>query len=148
MDVVIGYSSMTAPADGDPKPHVAATGHHAPAAGTSMEDAMDTRTRTWGGYTLENRIEFGSAAHRNRGRHSGVKIHRLMTEYVIAVDPSVEEVRPGSFGAIFLKTGKPVLFACHPVCGTTGGQHAGKPVAGLTAGHVTCTKCFPNKVAR
>lgn len=97
-------------------------------------------TRTWGGLILEMRIEYGSAARRNRGRYAGQKVHRLISEYVVGLEAG-HQPRPGSCGAAFLRDGKPVLFACSPACGCTQGQHAGRPFPGLTAERVTCAKC-------
>jgi hypothetical protein len=96
--------------------------------------------RCWGGLLLETRVEYGSAARRNRGRWAGQKCHRLLSEYVVGVIPGTDH-RVGSYGYTFLKTGKEVLFACSPACGCTRGQLAGRPVAGKTAADVTCTKC-------
>jgi hypothetical protein len=97
-------------------------------------------TRTWGGLILETRFEFGKAAHRNRGNYSGQKIHALWTEYVVGLVEG-EVPRPGTVGARFQKTGKPVLFSVSPRCGATQGQHAGQPYPNLTAGDVTCERC-------
>lgn len=98
-------------------------------------------TRTWDNYVLEHRIEYGSAARRNRGRYSGAKVHRLSCQYVIGlVDPTLTP-KPGTISAAFARTGKPVLFSCWPCCGCTQGQHAGTPTPGLSQADVTCTKC-------
>lgn len=101
---------------------------------------MTTTMREWGGLILEARTEYGTAARRNRGQYAGHKIHRLHCEYVVGVVPGSEH-RPGSYGANFLKTGKPSLFHISPVCGCTSGQNAGKPYPNLTAESVTCEKC-------
>jgi hypothetical protein len=90
---------------------------------------------------LETRYEFGSAAQRNRGRYSGAKVHALYCQYVVGrVDPSLPTA-PGTYEHAFAVTGKPVLYCCRPRCGCTSGQHAGRPIHGLTADRVTCTKC-------
>jgi hypothetical protein len=96
-------------------------------------------TRTWGGLVLESRVEYGSAARKGRGRYAGQKVHRLGCEYVVGV---IEGHIPGEIGRAFLRTGEPQLFSCHPACGCTQGQHAGKPYAKLTAADVTCEKCL------
>lgn len=101
---------------------------------------MAMTTREWGGLILETRVEYGSAARKNRGRYAGAKVHRLRCEYVIGVVPGSEH-RPGSCGAMFLGSGKPLLFNARPSCGCTSGQRAGQPFPGLTAEHVTCEKC-------
>lgn len=98
------------------------------------------RTETKDGITYETRIEFGSAARLNRGRNSGQKVHRLISEYIIAVAEGTE-VKPRTYAAEFLRTGQPVLYACRPLCGCTMGQHAGKPYSDLTIEDVTCSKC-------
>jgi hypothetical protein len=97
-------------------------------------------TREWSGLILEDRTEYGSAARANRGRHAGHKVHRLACEYVVGVVPGSEH-RPGSYGAMFLRSGKPILFNASPACGCTSGQHAGRPCPGLTPEKVTCEKC-------
>jgi len=102
--------------------------------------ATKTTTRTWNNLILETRTEYGSAARRNRGRHSGHKIHRLNCEYVIGVVD--ESQASGEVGHKFLKTGNPVLFSVWPACGCTQGQMAGLPYPKLTAEHVTCEKCL------
>lgn len=89
---------------------------------------------------IERRTEFGSAAHGNRGRYSGQKIHRLRTAYVVGVVESASP-RPGTLGARFLKTGKEQLFSARPACGVTQGQWAGQPFSGMTEANITCTKC-------
>lgn len=98
---------------------------------------------TWGNYRTEARREYGAAARRNRSRHSGVKVHKLVCEYVIGLIDETVIGRAGTFGETFRRTGKPVLFSCHPACGCTTGQHAGAPDARLKAEDVTCTKCKP-----
>lgn len=98
---------------------------------------------TWGNYRVGILHKYGSAARRNRARYTGTKVHKLVAKYVVSlVDPALE-TRQDTFGYKFLRTGKPVLFACHPACGCTSGQHAGSPDARLTAADVTCTKCEP-----
>jgi hypothetical protein len=100
------------------------------------------RANIWGNYRTETRTEYGSAAHRNRARYTGEKVHKLRATYVVGiVDESKEDPKANTFGATFMRTRKPVLFSCGPCCGTTNGQHAGAPIAGLTAAHVTCSKC-------
>lgn len=96
--------------------------------------------RTRDGLVLEDRVEYGGAARRNRGSYSGTKTHRLWCWYVVDLEPGYEPPA-GTFGAVFLKTGRPVLYSCYPVCGCTDGQHAGKPVAGKTEADVNCGKC-------
>ncbi len=98
------------------------------------------KTREWSGLLLETRIEYGKAARRNRGNYSGQKVHRLVCEYVVGV---IGPQRPGTVGAQFVRTGKPVLFSSQPCCGTTQGQTAAAPFASLTEHDVTCTKCKP-----
>ena len=96
---------------------------------------------TWGNYKTEARREFGCAARRNRAHFSGTKVHRLVCTYVVGlIDESITD-RPDTFGEKFRRTGKPVLFSCHPACGCTSGQHAGQPNARLTSENVTCAKC-------
>lgn len=106
-------------------------------------DGIEFRhVREWGNYLLGNRYdEIGHAAHRNRGRNTGTKIHRLRTEYIVGLVDETRQEKPGTFGATFAKTHKPVLCSCAPSCGTTSGQHAGRPDSRLTREHVTCTKC-------
>lgn len=101
---------------------------------------MTTTTREWGGLILESRTEYGSAARKNRGRFAGSKIHRLHCEYVVGVVEGSEH-RPGSYGAMFLKSGKPILFHVSPACGCTSGSLAGQPFSSLTDDSVTCEKC-------
>jgi hypothetical protein len=97
-------------------------------------------TNFHGEYILETRVEYGSAAHGNRGRYSGQKVHRLRTTWIVGLLPS--QSRRGTFGEQFRRNGgKPVLFQAYPVCGITQGQHAGLPFANLTAADVTCSKC-------
>lgn len=103
-------------------------------------DPRVINTETRDGVTYETRIEFGSAARRNRGRNTGQKVHKLVSEYIVAVD-STASVRLGSYASKFLLTQKPVLFSCHPLCGCTMGQHAGQPYKNLTAENVTCSRC-------
>lgn len=93
---------------------------------------------TWNGLILETRVTTGSAAQKNRGRFSGQKVHRVVCQYVIGVAAGYEP-RPGTVGAAFLLTGKPVLFSCRPACGCTTGQMAGRPDA--TERPITCSKC-------
>jgi hypothetical protein len=100
-----------------------------------------TRTRTWSNLILETRTEYGSAARKNRGRYAGHKIHCLRCEYVIGVVEGSEH-RPGTYGAAFLRTGKPVLFNVYPACMCTQGSMAGLPFPNLTSEHVTCEKCL------
>lgn len=107
---------------------------------TDLPPGVIYRT-TWGNYKTEARRAYGHAARRNRSRNKGVKIHRLVCTYVVGVIDPALETRHDTFGAKFLKTGQPVLFSVHPVCGCTSGQHAGAPDARLTAEHVTCSKC-------
>lgn len=98
-------------------------------------------THEWGGLILETRFEFGKAARRNRGNYSGEKIHQLWCRYIVGLVPGTEH-GPGTLGARFEKTGKPVLFSSGPRCGVTQGQHSASPVAGLAAEDVTCTRCL------
>jgi hypothetical protein len=98
------------------------------------------RTETRDGITRVTRVEFGSAARMNRGSYSGQKIHRLISEYIVAVEEGTE-VKRGTFAAEFIRTGKPVQTSCFPACGCTMGQFAGRPAAHLTAADVTCSKC-------
>lgn len=109
---------------------------------TTTIDGIEYRSVSeWGNYMLGLRCEYGSAAHRNRGKHSGAKVHRVVSKYVVAViDPS-KETRQDTFGAAFLRTNKPQLFSCRPACGCTSGQHAARPDSRLTAEHVNCSKC-------
>lgn len=88
----------------------------------------------------ETRIEYGVAARRNRGSYTGQKTHRLVCTYIIGLDEG-EEPRPGTYARSFKQTGEPVLLSCHPACGCTQGQHAGRPVPGRTEADVTCEKC-------
>lgn len=104
-------------------------------------------TRLWGSYTLEMRTEFGTAARRNRGRYAGHKVHRLISEYIVAVD-NPEAERVGTLGQRFIKTGQPVLFSCSPACGCTQGQHAGQPIEGKSEADVTCAKCHDGIVLK
>lgn len=115
---------------------------------------MAAETRTWGGLVLETRAEYGHAARRNRGRYAGRKIHRLISEYVVGLEPGYVPA-PGTVGERFLTgerkldaigrtvrtPGVPVLFACRPACGCCQGQHGGSPSPGLTAESVTCDTC-------
>lgn len=102
---------------------------------------ITTATKIWNGYILETRYDLvGTAAHRNRGAYAGTKIHRLCAEYIVGLVDGAD-VSPGTFGAKFQETGRPVLFSCYPICGCTSGQTASKPVTNLTAADVTCTKC-------
>lgn len=97
--------------------------------------------RVWSNeYVLESRTEYGVAARGNRSQHSGQKIHRLQTEYIVGIVEGVEP-RPGTLGAEFKRTGKPVLFSCRPACGCCQGQHAGRPFPKLGPADVTCSKC-------
>lgn len=112
-------------------------------------------TRTWSNLVLETRVEYGAAAHRNRGRYSGQKIHRLICEYVVGVVDEDAAMLSGGVGRDFLvgvrtrdEIGRtvriprqPVLFSCHPACMCTQGQHVGQPNARLTAENVNCIKC-------
>ena len=91
--------------------------------------------REWSGLILEQRYEMGTAAQKNRGRYTGTKTHRLYCEYVVGL---TEAPRPGTVGARFQATNKPVLFICRPSCGSTSGQYAGMPT---TATEITCEKC-------
>jgi hypothetical protein len=104
-------------------------------------NATETRTRTRSNLILESRTEYGSAARRNRGRYAGHKIHRLRCEYVVGVVEGSEH-RPGTYGANFLRTGKPSLFHVEPVCMCTQGQMAGSPNPSLDSSNVTCEKCL------
>jgi hypothetical protein len=88
----------------------------------------------------ETKIEFGRAARKNRGSYSGQKTHRLVSTYIVGLAEGYE-VRPGTYAAEFQREGRPVLVSCHPACSCTQGQHAGRPVAGLTEKDVNCTKC-------
>jgi len=97
-------------------------------------------TKTWGGLVLETHVEYGHAARRNRGRYAGQKIHKLFCEYVVGLEDGYRP-QPGTVGAAYLRTGKPVLFSARPACGCCQGQMAGSPRARLTAEHVTCEKC-------
>jgi len=94
------------------------------------------------GYILERRTEYGHAARRNRGRYVGRTIHRIIAEYIVGLEPGSEH-RPGTYGATFQRTGKPVLYYAAPACHCTQGSHAAQPLAGLTAADVTCKKCLP-----
>ena len=96
----------------------------------------------WDNYRLGVRVEFGHAAHRNRGRNTGVKVHRVVSKYVVGVIDESKETRSDTFGAQFIRHRKPVLFGCRPVCGCTSGQHAARPDSRLTAERVTCAKCI------
>lgn len=98
------------------------------------------RTSTRDGITEEMRVEFGSAARMNRGSYSGQKIHRLISIYIVAVAEGTE-IKPRTFAAEFIKTGKPVRTSCHPACGCCQGQFAGRPYEKLTEADVTCSKC-------
>lgn len=101
------------------------------------------QTRVWGNYLLEDRTEFGYAARRNRGSYTGQKIHRLRSAYIVSVKDEAAELalNHDTLGKRFLKNRVPVLFSCHPSCGCTQGQHAGRPLAAASADKVTCTKC-------
>lgn len=101
---------------------------------------MNATRRIWSGLILETRLEVGTAAHRNRGKHSGTARHRLVCEYVVGLVPE-HRPAPGSYGARFAETGEPVLFACRPLCGCTRGATAGRPYPGLTDADVTCAAC-------
>ncbi len=103
-----------------------------------MAKVINTETRD--GITTETRIEFGSAARMNRAQYSGQKIHKLVSKYITAVEEGTE-VKPRTFAAEFIKDGKPVLISCHPLCGCTNGQFAGRPFKNLTEENVTCSKC-------
>lgn len=114
----------------------------------------ENNRRTWGGLVLETRVEYGHAARKNRGRHSGTKVHRVISEYVVDLEPGYEP-KPGTVGHVFLvgerkldgigrtvRTPRvPVLFACRPACGCCQGQHGARPYPGLTEDKVTCEKC-------
>jgi hypothetical protein len=94
-------------------------------------------TREWCGLILETRTEYGSASRRHGGWYVGTTIHRLRCEYVIGIVPG-NEYRPDRYRAMFLKSGKPVLFNASPVCDCT---HRGHPTRGTTADQVTCDTC-------
>lgn len=98
---------------------------------------------TWGNYQTEARRAYGHAAHRNRSRNTGTKIHALVAVYVVGLIDEAIVDKPGTFGETFRRTRQPVLFSCRPACGCTSGQHAGAPSARLTAADVTCSKCAP-----
>ena len=97
--------------------------------------------RTWGPYLLETRTEYGYAAHGNRGRYSGTKVHELRVDYIVGLADPHAEAKSGTYGTRFKRTGQPVLFSCQPACGCTGGQNAGRPSPRLTAADVTCKNC-------
>ena len=90
---------------------------------------------------------YGSAAHNNRGRYSGEKIHALSVELVVNVEGPA---RPNTISAQWLRENqkpegqkrKPVYFGVRPLCGTTQGQHAGSVFEDLTAADVTCARCL------
>lgn len=113
---------------------------------TPAARTTSTSLRTWGGLILQTRVEYGTAARRNRGRYAGHKIHRLISEYVVGLTPG-HVPAPGTVSAAFARSGRPQLFSCHPACGCTQGQHAGRPAYNLPgrnpADSVTCTKCNP-----
>lgn len=101
------------------------------------------RTTTWANYTLALYREAGHAAHRNRGRYSGAKVHLVSSQYIIGVANPDEERSKGhdTLGKRFLKSGAPVLFSASPYCGVTGGQNAARPNSALTLADVTCVRC-------
>lgn len=97
--------------------------------------------RVWCNYILEALREYGAAAHRNRGRNTGTKVHALRCEYVVGlVDESLAD-NPKTYGAAWKRTRVPQLFSVYPCCGCTTGQHAGRPIPGLTAANITCSRC-------
>jgi hypothetical protein len=109
---------------------------------TTTIDGIEYRNvQEWGNYLLGMRNEYGSAAHGNRGKYSGAKVHRVVSKYVVGVIDQTKETRQDTFGAKFLKTGKPQLFSCRPACGCTSGQHAARPDSRFTSEHVNCSKC-------
>jgi hypothetical protein len=95
---------------------------------------------TWDGLIQGSRISTGHAAHRNRGRFTGQKVHRVVCTDVIGIADPAREIRPGTFAAKFVATGKPVTMSARPACGCTQGQFAASESAGL---EVTCSKCLP-----
>lgn len=97
-------------------------------------------TREWCGLILEGRKEYGGAAHRNRGRYSGTKVHALWVERVVGL-VSGNTPSPGSIGWQFYLHGDHEIFSSAPCCRCCQGQHAGSPVDGLTENDVTCDKC-------
>jgi len=110
------------------------------AAATQTTEPTTNRRRTWANLVLETRYEYGSAARGNRGRFSGVAVHRLVCEYVVGVTEGSTHA-PGTVGYRHQIAGRPVLFSARPACGCTSGQYAGKPDDRLNAESVTCTKC-------
>ena len=92
------------------------------------------------GMRIEYRVGYGYAAHKNRGKFSGQKVHLLSCQVIVGVEDGFFPEKH-SLGAKFLETGKPVLYSCHPACRTTQGQRAGRVREGFTADNVTCEKC-------
>lgn len=98
------------------------------------------------GWTISTRIGFGSAARNNRGRYTGIKIHRLQIFELVGLSESAKAIAEttGSktFAGQFLRGGsKPVTISVAPICGCTGGQFAGQELRGVTAEQVNCSKC-------
>lgn len=107
--------------------------------------------RVWDGLTLETRYGVGRAARRNRGHHSGAKLHRICFEVIVAADDAARAHAakyPNTLTAEWLRRqergdARPVIFRAAPVCGCTSGQHAALVMSGV--GLVTCEKCGPGQ---
>lgn len=108
-----------------------------------MIDMTKTIRSDWGSYITEISFAVGSAARGNRGRYSGQRVHILRVEKIVGLKPDADprDIQPGTLGARFVATGRPVTFSTHPVCGCTRGQHAGQASSSLSAADVTCEKC-------
>lgn len=100
---------------------------------------MNTK-REWSGLILESTRAVGYAARKNRAKYAGVMIHALDVETVVGIVPGSEH-RPGTYGASFIATGKPVRFSVMPMCGVTMGQTAGAVREGYTEENITCARC-------
>jgi hypothetical protein len=96
----------------------------------NLRDGIGRRSE-WDTLTLEQHYGVGHAAHRNRGRNTGQKVHVVGYEVIVARS---DEQKPGQ-----MKVG--AVFSARPLCGVTQGQHAAKVAPSLTADHVTCSRC-------
>lgn len=111
-------------------------------------EADVNKRRKWDNLILEERIEFGFAARKNRGKFSGSSIHEVVSEYIVGLVDNTIDQREGTISRRFQVTGKEQLFSCSPSCGTTQGQMAALPVQGKTDIDVNCSKCRKIQIAR
>lgn len=109
-----------------------------------MIDMTKVVRSDWGGYITEISFAVGSAARGNRGRYAGHRVHLLRVEKIVGLKPehTQADIAPGTLGARFGATGRPVTFSTEPLCGCTQGQHAGQASSSLSVADVDCEKCL------